>query len=391
MKRDIIIALVIGITIGSIIALTVTNLPTLIKEGKKRTEKISQPTDSPITLTPKINNLEIIKPLDGSISEADSTVVSGKTKSGNTVFIDTDLNTKIVETDGNETFSEKITLSEGANIIHVTQYDASGEVQSKVITVFYTAENLLSVKQTSSTSPSPASQSATSVSIIEKLKKIEILKENIASRVAEIREKDQAAYIGTIKTINSSSINLITTSGDKTINLSEDTSYFSLLESERKDISFKKLSEGNTISVFGYVNGEKGLFVKYVYLEPSPKNFILGKITDKDPDNFTITLKETEGNKIIDIETFTKISSYNKGKGLQKSGFSKLKVGDSVQITGKINSNKTDRISANKIYVIPNIDISQTVNNIPAYDTPIPIKPSITPSKTTKVSPTPTE
>ena len=142
MKKDIAIALIIGISIGSILALTVTNLPTIIKEGQKRTEKITLPTSTPISSIPQIQDLEIEKPLDGSISETDSIQVLGKSKPGNLLFIDTDSDTKIIEAGSDGNFSEKISLSEGANRIHVTKYDDSGEEQTKTLTVFYTPEKL---------------------------------------------------------------------------------------------------------------------------------------------------------------------------------------------------------------------------------------------------------
>lgn len=147
MKRDVIIAVVIGFVIGGTAALAITNIPFLLKTAQKsRSEKIASTTSSPSPDVQKVQNSEsqltIEKPEHEKIAEEKVVTVSGKSKPGDIIIIDTDLESQTATTTDDGSFSGKVTLGEGTNTLYVTSYDASGEKNEKTITVFYTAEKL---------------------------------------------------------------------------------------------------------------------------------------------------------------------------------------------------------------------------------------------------------
>ena len=205
----------------------------------------------------------------------------------------------------------------------------------------------------SSSSSAGTSSSSSGNQIIDKLKKIEILKEKIATKVAEIRAKEKRGAVGTIKTINPNSILVKTSKDEITMVYADDTTVFELKDTGKADFSIKKLKEGDLVAVLGYLNDPQSSIItaKYIYREQI-KTRSTGKIADIDKANFTITLAEPKGNTIIDIETYTKISSYSREKGLVKTGFSKLKVGDLVHVVGTANAKEENRISALRIISI---------------------------------------
>lgn len=221
--------------------------------------------------------------------------------------------------------------------------------------------------------------------LIEKLKQIEELKEKIATRVAEIRDREKGAMLGIVKQIQNNTITLTTKKGDKTFNYQEDTLFFNLKNNTKTEINSNKLKEGDNISVFGYYNETKDDFsAKFIYLQDQPMR-IAGKVADIDKQNFTVTLKDREGQKIIDIEKFTNTSSLIKGKGLQRYGFSKIKIGDMGFAYTTKNPKDENRFTATRLIIIP--------IELPTTPTPTAtIKPSPTaksPTATTaKPSPT---
>lgn len=214
-------------------------------------------------------------------------------------------------------------------------------------------------------SPSPAltkPPTPTVTTIIDKLKQIEILKEKIATKVAQLRENEKGAISGTIATIDGNKITLTTKSGQSTISYSEDTVFFTMTEgkkSDPQDASFaEKFKTGDLLAAFGYFESSRTtLSIKYIYLVTQPLHFI-GKIADKDQSNFTITVVNPSGNTLTDIEKYTKIYLFDKKNGLVKSGFSKLAENDIVHIFATASLSEENRVSALKI-------ISFTFGNSP--------------------------
>lgn len=204
------------------------------------------------------------------------------------------------------------------------------------------------------TSPKKVTPSPTSAEIIDKLKKIEILKEKIATKVAEMREKEKGAISGTIKKISNSTLTIATTKGDKTISFSDDVAYYSLKEGTKKEAT-AKLQEQEIITAFGYYDQEKTtLAAKYIYYFENPPLHIQGKIADIDKTNYTITVKEKQGEIVVDVEKNTQTSLFDRQKkNFIAGGFSRMKVGDIVHILAPPNpKTENQRVSARKIYLL---------------------------------------
>lgn len=192
---------------------------------------------------------------------------------------------------------------------------------------------------------SPATPSST---VIDKLKQIEILKEKIATKVAEIRAKEKGGAVGIVKSKMESKLNINTKTSDITIDYLDDTIFYNVSDTGKVSTNSSKIKEGDRIVAFGYFDDKKTtLTAKYIYLTPLTIHLI-GKIADMDKTNYTITVKEAQGNMLVDIETYTKTYSLTAGK-LAKTGFSKLKAGDIVHINGIPNTKEENRLSATRI------------------------------------------
>lgn len=208
--------------------------------------------------------------------------------------------------------------------------------------------------------------------LIEKLKQIEIFKEKIATKVAQVRNEDKGAIYGQIKSIENNNIVVTSLKNDRKINFSEDTLIFKLdnnIKKEAKSADFKK---DIFISAFGNYNDNREiLLAKFIYIEEYLTR-IAGKITDLDKANFTLTVKANSAVYLIDIEKYTKTIIFEKGKGIVKGGFSKFKVGDSVFTVVTPNTKEENRFFADRIILLSVLPLTPTLTPSLSPSPPLP-------------------
>lgn len=133
-----------GFIIGIIVALILTNLPKIVKEGIKlqSSNPIATPTIIQVQNATSSLELTLDSPKDESISDTKSIEVSGRTKASMTVFIESEIDQMTVESNDSGGFAGKINLSEGVNTIFLTVYDELGNSNTKNLNIFYTTEKL---------------------------------------------------------------------------------------------------------------------------------------------------------------------------------------------------------------------------------------------------------
>jgi len=219
--------------------------------------------------------------------------------------------------------------------------------------------------------PGTSTPTPESNDLINKLKQIEIFKEKIATKVAQVREADKGVATGQIKSIENNNIVIITINGEKKLNISEDTLIFKFENKAKKEIKSDSLKKDITISAFGNYNENKDIILsKFIYIEDYLER-IAGKIANLDSSNFTFTVKAKDGDQLIDIEKNTITNLYKPGSKPQKTGFSKFKIGDTVFIMAKKNPKENNRYSGVRIIILPIVELSPTPTKTPT-DTPTP-------------------
>ena len=112
-----------------------------------------------------------------------------------------------------------------------------------LLLLFFSNRQESNAQKSATASIKPANTSTASSEMLDKLKQIEILKDKIATKVAEIRQKDKAAFFGKVKTVSDENIILI--SGNREINIShsEDTIAYSFPEGVRTEIAVSKIKQ----------------------------------------------------------------------------------------------------------------------------------------------------
>lgn len=144
MKKDVTVAVIVGFILGAVVAITFVNFPKLLKKGSDVAQNVSSPSITPAitaTISPT-ENLIIDEPSDESIATKNTVNIVGKTKANNTLVAVSELDGVIKTASSDGSFSFPFKLTEGGNKIYIASYDKNGTSETKILTIFYTVEEL---------------------------------------------------------------------------------------------------------------------------------------------------------------------------------------------------------------------------------------------------------
>lgn len=200
----------------------------------------------------------------------------------------------------------------------------------------------------------PASPAATPAD--DKTRQIEELKERLATKVAQLRSLQRQAIAGVIKSTSISTLVVETKTKDVKIELTDDIRVFQYLKGVRTKLTVDDLEKGDNVVVFGEYDATLDLLkAKIVFIQAAAPARVAGTAADIDRTEFTLTLNTAEGQTYtIDIEKTTKTFQW-KGGQIEKSGFSKVTLGDTVFVLGAPVAKQDNRLSAIRILDLGNL------------------------------------
>ncbi|OGC91879.1 hypothetical protein A2876_03965 [Candidatus Amesbacteria bacterium RIFCSPHIGHO2_01_FULL_48_32b] len=147
MKKEVLLAIAIGFTLGLVITFGIWTANKSLKNAAAP-QATPAPTGSPLpttaeTLSPtppssSAISLTITSPEDESLLNKDSVTISGKSAPLAMISIISESREQIVTADASGNFTADIDLEGGYNIISITAFDASGNSASQTITLSYT-------------------------------------------------------------------------------------------------------------------------------------------------------------------------------------------------------------------------------------------------------------
>ncbi|HZE86638.1 MAG TPA: DUF5666 domain-containing protein [Methylomirabilota bacterium] len=219
--------------------------------------------------------------------------------------------------------------------------------------------------------------------------KINELKDKIASRVSELNLVEKRAMIGVVSGVSGNTVTLSDVAGQtQFVDVDEITKFSS---ASNNTFGLSDLKKGTRITVLGLYNKQsKRILARFMRTTIDP-TFINGAIASLDSKNFYVTVATPDQKQIkIDIEVSSKILSYDKDSGqLIKLGFSKLAIGDRVNIIGYPDKKDSTMLVASRLIDLaslpknPKIIISQpspieTITPTPSTTLKNRITPTIT-------------
>lgn len=219
-------------------------------------------------------------------------------------------------------------------------------------------------------SAAESSQSATQSADIKS--KLKILQEEIASRAAgmknEVTKKLQnKAYVGMVKSKNSSGIILISKNNEKNVAVNEYTEYVIKSKKSIGDAGLKNITTDSTVACLGDID-DKGILtakriVKLSSPLPAPETITHGIITQIS--NGIASLQTAQKDKFS--ISFDKNTEYQIGKS--GGSFDDIRANKWVIVKGE--STNSAAIKASYVYIFPN---AITVKSKPASPSATPVK-----------------
>lgn len=186
--------------------------------------------------------------------------------------------------------------------------------------------------------------------------KIEDLKDRIATKVAQLKTTQRRAVYGTVKSVSITNFTVETTSRDLKIELTDDITVIQYLKGKRTLLTPENISKGDTVVVFGQFDTTLDLLTaRIVFIQGALPQHTAGVVTLKNDKEFTLKVTTPQGQAVlIDIEKTTKAILWDREKKeLVKSGFSAITTGSTVHIMGSLVPKQEDRVSADRILVLP--------------------------------------
>lgn len=219
-----------------------------------------------------------------------------------------------------------------------------------LVTVLTPLSYAITTTPTQSLSPT-ISASQKNESLVQQINE---LKDKIASRVAQMKLVEKKGVVGTVTEVTDTRISLQTYTDEiRIIDVDEITKFTS--DSSKESFGISDVSKGTVVGVIGLYNKQsKHILARYITTFTLPV-FLTGTVQSVDSDNFTVTVADNQNtNHLVDVEKTTKINTYDSGD-IVKSGFSKLTVGDKVDIVGYPAKDDKNRVSGSLILHIGDI------------------------------------
>ncbi|MFS8158914.1 MAG: hypothetical protein ACMG6E_01635 [Candidatus Roizmanbacteria bacterium] len=183
--------------------------------------------------------------------------------------------------------------------------------------------------------------------------KVQVLKEKLENKVAEISKTNKKILSGVIDKIAEGSVT-VKSRDEKIYTVTIDKDFSDIKSVSTKGLltklKYAELASGDYVVIEGF-QLETDVNANKIYRQ-TPLKMIEGQITNVNETNSLDIVTSDKIEMTIDIETTTSQQMVNaKTLKIEKAGFSKYKVGDHV--TAAIKSTDTKKVSATRILLIP--------------------------------------
>ena len=214
-------------------------------------------------------------------------------------------------------------------------------------------------------------------------KKIDDLKERLATRVAELKTQNKKAFYGVIKEKNEGKIIVSNGNIDMTVTYDKDVKItVRTMAGKKTDSDDKMLTVGSNVAAFGTLDiDQKTILAKYLLVHDQPIA-IIGTVKSVNTKDGSFVITGADGETTLEYEISTKCRMWD-GDALVSCGLSKVKPTDIVmaRMTGDV---KADKGVALRIVLLPTQATPDAVSPSPT------VKPTGATSPTTKPTTKPT-
>ncbi len=172
----------------------------------------------------------------------------------------------------------------------------------------------------------------------------------VASIAAKLDLVGKRGIIGVVTDVSNNKITLSDLNDNtRFVDVDEFTKFAS--PSAKEAFGISDIKKGSRLGILGLYNKQsRRILARFVDVVIIPR-MVEGAVVEIDEEEFTIIIvSEDKTQTVVDVENITKTSSYDKKEGLLRSGFSKIKKGERIIVTGFPNINKSSLIASRIIH-----------------------------------------
>jgi hypothetical protein len=153
MKKEVVIAVVLGVVVGLIITFGIYTANAALQ--RRARQLTATPSPTPLTNEQK-SSIILFSPEDNTLTDKDALSVSGTTTANSLVVIFVNEQEHVTTADEKGNFSEEVELVGGSNILTIVATDPNGKQEQVQRTVVYSTANLDDAAVTATPAASPA-------------------------------------------------------------------------------------------------------------------------------------------------------------------------------------------------------------------------------------------
>jgi hypothetical protein len=176
------------------------------------------------------------------------------------------------------------------------------------------------------------------------------LKNKIASQVAQLKLVEKRGIIGTIQSVDLSANQITLLDIHDQIRYVDTDDITKYEDANGGSLAVTDMKKGMEISVLGIYNKQsQRILARFVSVEVVPNRFY-GEITSIDKTNYDLTvMTDDQKSEKVEIDTSSTVVSYTGGTTLNTYGFSKLSLGDRVEVIGYPDKNDSTSTIADRL------------------------------------------
>lgn len=265
MRKELVWATIVGISLGLVIAFGVWRVNANLKPKNIFVNSTPRPKTNP-------SDFQIVLdgPENNDVVTTSSTTVSGITKPLSWITVSGEDDDYIIQADNEGVFTQDVNLISGVNQIKITAFDAAGSQSIQKVLVVYSSAFQTKI---SSATPTDATSDAS-------------IRQKVEAKVESLLNKPKA-YIGTVTDITDSTIQIKTTESEiKQISTDIDKTTVIKSNPTTKTVKLTDIAIGDFIVGMGYVNSTSVLSAQRILItDPvtDPRvTATLGKVSDID-------------------------------------------------------------------------------------------------------------
>ncbi len=298
MKKEVLLAIILGLIVGLVITYGVYNARKAVETIQSVSEQNDIETQIPVATDS--GTLVLTAPEDNSIQALSDTIISGTTQPRSNVIVFVNDTPTFAESDTTGAFQIPTTLDSGSNVLTVFGIDREGKQVKHQRVVVVSSASLDIEEASKSASPSASQTKQASESAKQDAQ------QNIKERIEKVLEDKKGqvaqkatAYIGTIDRVTSETLTLNTLSGNKIIQIKSTTTFVD--SQSQKTLKSTDLEIGNFAIVMGYLTegslDTRRIVISKTSLYPKPVNVIAG--TFKSLEKSTLRMMLRTGKELL--------------------------------------------------------------------------------------------